>query len=297
MPMTDGDAVDVIRLGSLPAAHGDYPGLSRIAARLTRGLADVLSDAGPGTQLIDKGRRTVSFATWTAELPSNLAIARYRAAPIKGGILVSVPPALVASMVDRLYGGDGSGINANEQFGTAERRLFGRLARDIGEVLNAAWLDLLPVDPTLIGESFTIDDVILTLPDQPVVIQDFAVVCGQTELGSVAVVYVAMALRNIPGLQDQQAEEVAEVNPVWRARLSDAVLQARLPIRTIIARPTVPLTRLMSLAPGDFIPVCLPTRVPVTVAGRLLAHGTIGEANGRAAIKIDKLEHGAVFDD
>ena len=51
------------------------------------------------------------------------------------------------------------------------------------------------------------------------------------------------------------------------------------------------------LAPGDFIPVCLPTRVPVTVAGRLLAHGTIGEANGRAAIKIDKLEHGAVFDD
>ena len=78
--------------------------------------------------------------------------------------------------------------------------------------------------------------------------------------------------------------------PVEFDALIDAVMQVHLPVRSIFARPQVPLAKLLSLRAGDVIPVCLPDFLPVTVAGRQFAHGTVGEAGGRAAIKINSIE-------
>ena len=47
---------------------------------------------------------------------------------------------------------------------------------------------------------------------------------------------------------------------------------------------------LLALRPGDVIPISLPQHIPLTVAGRLFAHGTLGEADGRAAIRISRIE-------
>ena len=43
---------------------------------------------------------------------------------------------------------------------------------------------------------------------------------------------------------------------------------------------------------GDIIPLTMPRHVPVTVAGRSFAVGSIGEANGNAAIMIEHIEKG-----
>ena len=60
------------------------------------------------------------------------------------------------------------------------------------------------------------------------------------------------------------------------------------------ASEELPLGRLLNLKAGDVIPICLPSHIPVTVAGRLFAQGTVGEANGRAAICIEKIEQGSL---
>ena len=69
-----------------------------------------------------------------------------------------------------------------------------------------------------------------------------------------------------------------------------SVSQVCLPVRSILARPELPLSRIMTLQPGDVIPLTMPRNVPLTVAGRLFAHGTIGESNGRAAIRIESIQ-------
>jgi flagellar motor switch protein FliM len=58
----------------------------------------------------------------------------------------------------------------------------------------------------------------------------------------------------------------------------------------VLARPELSLARLMALQPGDIIPVALAEQVPMIVAGRVLAFGNIGENNGRAALRIDRIE-------
>jgi flagellar motor switch protein FliM len=37
------------------------------------------------------------------------------------------------------------------------------------------------------------------------------------------------------------------------------------------------------------LPLILPSQIPLLVEGRVVAHGSIGEANGRAALRIEKI--------
>lgn len=289
--------VDRVQLGATVSARPDFPGLNRIGAKIARGLADALAMAGGSVSVAGGDIRTLTFAEWKAELQPAVAVARYRDRIIKGGLLLSVPSKIVASLVDIFYGGSGSIDPARLSFGAAEQRLFDRFSGKAVESMAAAWAEVDQLAPVFVSSTFAADDVAFGKSEDLVVIQKFATADREAGEGCIEIVYPLAALRSIPGLQAAVDVVPEESDPAWRLRLLDAVMQSRLPVRTVIARPVVTLSRLLSLAPGDFIPVTLPPRVPVTVAGRLLAHGTIGEANGRAAIKIDKLEQGAHFDD
>ena len=57
----------------------------------------------------------------------------------------------------------------------------------------------------------------------------------------------------------------------------------------MLARPNLSLADLMELKVGDVIPVTIGRALPLIVGNRIVAHGTIGEQDGRAAFQIEKL--------
>ena len=66
-------------------------------------------------------------------------------------------------------------------------------------------------------------------------------------------------------------------------------MAVRFPVRSVLAEPVVPLSTLMALKPGDVIPINVTPDVPVMVGRDRLGAGTVGAANGRAAIKLTQL--------
>jgi flagellar motor switch protein FliM len=66
----------------------------------------------------------------------------------------------------------------------------------------------------------------------------------------------------------------------------------RLEARSVLARPNISVAELLQLKPGDVIPISVPALVPLLVAGRPVALGKIGDQDGRAALKIEKVEGG-----
>lgn len=274
------------RLGAAPVADDDLPMFDIVAPRLARGLAKAMGLAGG---LTVGTVRTIAFADWKASLPAGVAVARFDADPLKDGLLLSVPATTIAALMDIFYGGEGAIDATQAGLGAAGRQFFGRLAGVIGATIDTAWADVGGIAARLEHCAYAAEDVAFNESADMLVVQTF----DHARHGTVEIVYPLAALR---GLTKPAALTTRCPDPIWRKRLSDAVMQTRLPVRTIIARPTVPLGRLMALAPGDVIPVLLPTSVPLTVAGRLLAHGSIGEANGRAAFKISTIDHGAFHD-
>jgi flagellar motor switch protein FliM len=290
-------AIDTVKLGAASPVQPDIPRLNPVGVKVARGLGVACTPLGGTARFSCSGIYTLTFGEWKAGLPPYVAVARFRDRTIRGGLLVSVPPRFMAALVDLFYGGDGAVDPSAAALGAASRRLFERFAAGAAEALSVGWADVQPLAPVLVAASFAAEDVTLGKLGDLVAVQGFEFEDPVAGNGIVEIVYPLTTLRGIAALSGH-AEAVAEVvDPLWKSRLSDAVMQARLPVRTVVARPTLALARLLSLAPGDVIPVTLPARVPLTVAGRLLAHGTIGEANGRAAIMIDKLEEGTSLDD
>jgi flagellar motor switch protein FliM len=91
-------------------------------------------------------------------------------------------------------------------------------------------------------------------------------------------------------------QSASTVDPLWSGALDKALRDVRMPVRSVLARPEISLVKLLALEVGDIIPLTMPRHVPVTVAGRSFAFGSIGEANGNAAIMIDHIEKGPDHD-
>jgi flagellar motor switch protein FliM len=105
--------------------------------------------------------------------------------------------------------------------------------------------------------------------------------------------YPQAALRGIAGAEPvPEMRDLPQTDPAWSGALNKALKDVRLPVRSVLARPEISLVKLLSLEVGDIIPITMPRQVPVTVAGRKFALGSIGEANGNAAIMIDQIEKG-----
>lgn len=279
----------------LRKAEDDYafPALDGIANRLARSLRDLVRALGAPAVQVERGAaEQMRFGAWcTAAAPA--IFWRYHAPPLKGPMLLAADRSLLLQLVDVFYGGKGQLVGAREELTDAEERFAARLGRDVGDQLAAAWAEVMGIEPQL--DCVTCDPAKLQAvrADDDLYVQRFTLRGAPFEGRSILCAYPLAALRGISGAEPlpAPADEPAG-DPVWTATLSRALKDVRLPVRSVLARPEVPLTKLLSLEVGDIIPLTIPRHVPITVSGRNFASGSIGEANGNAAILIDRIEKG-----
>ena len=291
------DAVDAKASLLLRKAADSYafPALDSVAIQFGRSLRDLIRALGVPSIQVERGdAETISFADWTASTAPAI-FWRYHAPPLKGPVLLAAPRPLLLQLVDIFYGGKGGLAAEREELTDAEERFAARLGRDMGLQLAAAWGDKMAMEPEL--DCVTGDPAKLAAvrADDELFVQRFILRGAPFEGRTIACAYPLAALRGVAG-----AEPVAEMsgaaNPVWAGALNKALRDVRLPVRSVLARPEISLVKLLALEVGDIIPLGMPRHVPVTVAGRSFAVGSIGEANGNAAIMIEHIEKGPNHD-
>ena len=82
----------------------------------------------------------------------------------------------------------------------------------------------------------------------------------------------------------------AAADPTWMNNLTRAVMNVKLPVRSVLAEQRVPLAQLMALQPGDIIPISFGPEIPLLVANQRFARGAVGASNGRAALRLNCIE-------
>ncbi|NIJ39544.1 flagellar motor switch protein FliM [Sphingopyxis panaciterrae] len=282
----------------LRRAEGNYafPALDAVAARFARSLRDLLRALGaPAIQVERAGAEQLGFAAWCAEAAPAI-FWRYHAPPLKGPMLLAAPRPLILQLVDIFYGGKGQLAAEREELTDAEERFAARIGRDMGLQLAAAWSDKLPIAPEL--DCVTTDPAKLAAvrADDDMLVQRFVLRSAPFEGRTIACAYPVAALRGIAGAEAAGDTREPDTDPAWTGALNKALRDVRLPVRSVLARPEISLVKLLALEVGDIIPLVMPRHVPVTVAGRNFAFGSIGEANGNAAIMIEQIEEGPDHD-
>ncbi|WP_380872527.1 flagellar motor switch protein FliM [Sphingomonas sp. DBB INV C78] len=270
-------------------------GLERMAERLARHLRTVIEPfARTKVQVTPEHHQTMRFDRWRADLPSFTSLSLYRLRPLKGGVLAMIEPEFVTAMVDAFYGGSGTAVKHRaREFTPTEERLLSRMADGAMEGVVQVWSDVTTLSPSFVSRETNAAYASLVRADEPVVVQRFIISPGTGRSSSLSIVYPLASLR--PYETQLAAKVHADHGPAdseWRGRMVHALANVRLPVRSVLARPELTVADLMALKVGDVIPITLAPKVPLIVANRRLAYGTIGEQEGRAALMVEHVEQG-----
>jgi flagellar motor switch protein FliM len=273
-------------LAAVPALHR----MSERAARRLRERIEPISRIKPRVSADPVIVRR--FEAWKAEQPEFTSISLYRFRPLKGGLLVAIEPELVSRLVDAFYGGPGiHSERVVKEFTPTEERLLTRLSEALIETLTEVWAEVLPVKAQLSSRETNMAYAGLVSADEPVAVARFTITMGQGRPSVIDILYPVASLRAIESQLSAKVHDDSGMSGAeWRERMGEALGEVRLQARSVLARPTISVAELLRLAPGDVIPVSLPPLVPLLVSGRQVALGNIGEQDGRAALKIERVE-------
>ena len=280
---------------SEPQAPVMLSGLDRLGEKLGRRLRELLEPmVGAKPDIIAHPMQAMAYGTWAAQGNDFAALSLYRILPLKGLSLLRIEAGMVSLLVDCFYGGRGQvPAHSRTEFTPTEDRLAGRLATSIMEKLTDTWQETLPLDITLVGRETGLGHLAVAQPDEMMAIQRFDITLGRGTIWPVDIVMPLASLRAVePMLGTKVHDETGAGDPVWQARLGRQMEKVSLPARTVLARPNMTLSELMQLEPGDVIPVHINRSLPLIVGDRIIAHGTIGDQNGRAAFMIEQLAEG-----
>ena len=269
------------------------PALDRMSERAGRKLRERIEPISRIKPRITADPVTIRrFEDWKAEQPEFTSISLYRFRPLKGGVLVAIAPELVGRLVDAFYGG--LGIHSErvvKEFTPTEERLLTRLSEALIETLVEVWSEVMPVKVQLSSRETNTAYAALVPAAEPVAVARFSITIGQGKASMIDIVYPVGALRAIEGqLAAKIHDDAGMTGSEWRERMEGALGEVRIQARSVLARPTLSVAELLNLKTGDVIPISLPAMVPLLVAGRQVALGKIGEQDGRAALKVEKVE-------
>lgn len=288
--MSDVRPVVLGRQTSEPVAA--ISGLEKLGDRLSRRLRSIIEPYG-GYRPVVTARPVEDsmFMMWDASAPEFVSISLYRLHPIKGPVILRMDAGLITLLVDRFYGGRGDGAASKRyEFTAVESRLAARLADSIMGALVECWAEIAVLDPVLVGRESGIAHVQIMPADAEIVVQGFEVDLGDRYPKTVEFIYPKAGFSGLEIMGTPKVSEDARpADPVWRARLASRLDDVRFPVRTVLARPNLKMIELVSLKPGDVIPIHISRHLPLLVGDRVFSHGTIGEQDGCAAFMIEKL--------
>lgn len=273
---------------------GDLQALARINQHLARALRGQFEPLfRRPVKVIAEPIEIRRFDAWLqARGPGLSSTTPVSMAPLSGQAMLVLDGGLVFQLVDLYFGGAGSPPNPlPAEFTPTAEAMIGRLAAGTVERLAAAWGALAElefragrseVNPSMLG---TIDG------EDRVVLTRFRLELGPDRHVPLDILYPAAALKPIaPILSSKAQARRGGEDPAWLSGLTRAVMQVKLPVRSVLAEPVIPLAQLMALKPGDVIPISFGPEIPLLVSGTRFARGAVGAANGRAAIRIQRLE-------
>jgi flagellar motor switch protein FliM len=267
-------------------------GLDRLGEKLGRRIRALIEPiAGVRPLVTVQDTRVLDFGAWTAEVPAFCSLSIYRLLPLKGQMLLRMDAAMISTLVDCFYGGIGNRpLPTRGEFTPTEDRLIARLADTITARMVETWTDILPLEQGLILRESAVGYAAAAQPGDQMILQRFIVSITRDQEWPIDLVFPLSALRVIEALTGTNMPTDEEHrDPVWQARIARRMRDIRMPARTVLARPNLSLADLMELKVGDVIPVTIGRSLPLIVGNRIVAHGTIGEQDGRAAFQIEKL--------
>lgn len=270
---------------------GDLHTLQHLSARLARGLRGVFEPLlREEVRAWAEPLAVQRFADYRAERLDKLTAWLPLGMDDRTALLV-MDGKFVLELLDLFFGGTGAApADMPAEFSPAAEAMVARLGQMIAAPLTAAWEPLARVTFT-VGRCEANASMLANFDgEDALIVTRFGIAPGSAKPSFIDLVYPVSALKpHGTALTGKVVAKAAAEDAAWQTALTRAAMNIRFPVRSVLAEPTIRLSKLMALQPGDVIPISFGQDVPVMVGNDRLGAGTVGTSNGHAAIKLTSL--------
>ena len=229
-----------------------------------------------------------TYDEYSAGLNSFMSLTTSRVEELRGSMLLVLEPSFISVLTNCYYGGKLANFPTTKaEFTATEERIIEIVSDGIGQCLQNAWKDLMPI--TIRHQSREVNPQFATLvaASDSVIICSFVVQLPNIDSASFDVIYPLQTLKPIASLLRSRVQsEVVDDDVSWRERLEKSVLNVPLPISAILGEPSLSLSKLVKLKKGDVVNLPPTDGVDFYVNDKLLFKAEIGETNGQVAVSL-----------
>ena len=229
-----------------------------------------------------------TYDEYSAGLNSFMSLTTSRVEELRGSMLLVLEPSFISVLTNCYYGGKLANFPTTKaEFTATEERIIEIVSDGIGQCLQNAWKDLMPI--TIRHQSREVNPQFATLVEasDSVIICSFVVQLPNIDSASFDVIYPLQTLKPIASLLRSRVQsEVVDDDVSWRERLEKSVLNVPLPISAILSEPSLSLSKLVKLKKGDVVNLPPTDGVDFYVNDKVLFKAEIGETNGQVAVSL-----------
>ena len=235
--------------------------------------------------------RIVKYSEFVRNLavPTNLNIVQL--GPLRGNGLVVIEPDLIFGIVDILFGGDGRFNTRVEgrEFTPTELRIIHRLLEVLLDEYRKSWAPVYPLNPEFVRSETHAQFATIASPTEIVVETVFTLEFGSIT-GKLQVCFPYSSVEPIRDLlfSSLQADR-AEPEKRWTKLLEREVQGADVELVANLSKTEIPVRDLVSLQPGDVLPIDVPENVIASIDGVPMFDCKFGTLNGQYAIRVNRI--------
>ncbi len=211
-----------------------------------------------------------------------------KADTLKSLILIRIPPRLISILVNTFFGGKGDcNITRQTEFTPTEERIHQVIVEGALRTLEDAWREVYPVNFEYMNTETNPAFTSFVEGQENVVINSFVVQLPFSKPATIDIVYPRQGLKQIATILRSKIQHTSDGRDMqWAHRLRDALLEVPLNFIPRIAEPAIKLGDLVNVYEGMVVEIPAFDSVKIYVEGEALFDATIGERDGKIAVRI-----------
>ena len=270
-------------------SRGRMPALDRVNERWVGEYQQALSElVRKPLEVSAHDVQVTAFGEWQSTLPGSASFNLVNVSPWRGTALVAIDAQLLFVLVDSYYGGAGEVKEAGERTSLTptEDRLNRLLVESLTRHFQEAFTPVAAVHFELQRTEVNPHYAAIATSSEPVVVTRLDVTLN--EAGGAVTLVLPLSL--LEPVREKLAEDLKTVSPEGRERwyqgLRKQLEQMQLELTSVFLRSDLTLRELLSLKPGDILPIEMPRTTTLCAGDRALLRGKFGRSHGYNAVSI-----------
>ncbi|MBE6021741.1 MAG: flagellar motor switch protein FliM [Cellulosilyticum sp.] len=223
--------------------------------------------------------------------PVILAVTDFR--PLKGSILLELSPNMGYTIIDRVLGGSGSGLNNIRDFTDIERVILEKIFIQFIQLLVEPWQNVVELEPMLEKIETNSQVVQIISPNEII-----ALVTLNIKIGNVAgMMNICIPHLVIESIMDKLntkfwfAQKEQELGPSYEEYIQKMIQKSRVPVKAVLGKTHITIREFLELMRNDIIKLDkdIDSDLDIYVGNILKFTGTPGEYKNKVAIKINQV--------